>query len=48
MAVHQANNNGPTGVAINALLAAQGLWIAAASIVLAHRRHRVTGAFTSQ
>jgi hypothetical protein len=33
-----ANNNGPTGAAINALLAAQGLWIAAASITLAYRR----------
>jgi len=29
-----ANNNGPTGTAINALLAAQGLWIAASSITL--------------
>jgi len=29
-----ANNNGPTGAAINALLAAQGLWIAAASIIM--------------
>jgi hypothetical protein len=43
-----ANNNGPTGVAINALLAAQGLWIAAASITLAYRGRRVTGASTSQ
>lgn len=33
-----ANNNGPTGAAINALVAAQGLWIIAASLTLPLRR----------
>jgi hypothetical protein len=32
-----ANNNGPVGAAINALVAAQGLWIAGASVTLAAR-----------
>ena len=43
-----ANNNGPAGAAINALLAAQGLWIAAAAITLAYRRPHVTSASISQ
>jgi hypothetical protein len=43
-----ANNNGPTGAAINALLAAQGLWIIAASVTLAYRRPHLTGASISQ
>lgn len=42
------NNNGPTGAAINALVAAQGLWIAAASIALAYRRPHVTSASIGQ
>jgi len=42
------NNNGPTGAAINALLAAQGLRIIAASITLAYRRPQVTSASISQ
>jgi hypothetical protein len=42
-----ANNNGPTGAGINALLAAQGLWIAAASITLAYRRPHITSASIS-
>jgi hypothetical protein len=33
-----ANNNGPTGAAINALVAAQGLWIIAAAATLPLRR----------
>ena len=33
-----ANNNGPAGTAINALVAAQGLWIIAAAITLPLRR----------
>ena len=33
-----ANNNGPAGVAINALVAAQGLWIIAAAVALPLRR----------
>jgi hypothetical protein len=43
-----ANNNGPTGAAINALLAAQGLWIAAASITLARRRPHAISASIGQ
>jgi hypothetical protein len=43
-----ANNNGPTGTAINVLVAVQGVWIAAASITLASRRPYVTSASTSQ
>lgn len=35
-----ANNNGPAGAAINALVAVQGLWIAAAAITLPLRRSR--------
>ncbi|HYV79620.1 MAG TPA: hypothetical protein VE979_15940, partial [Streptosporangiaceae bacterium] len=41
-----ANNNGPVGAAINALVAAQGLWIAAASITLPLRRPHITSAPT--
>jgi hypothetical protein len=33
-----ANNNGPVGAAINALVAAQGLWVIAAAATLALRR----------
>ena len=33
-----ANNNGPVGAAINALVAAQGLWIIAAAVALPLRR----------
>jgi hypothetical protein len=46
-----ANNNGPMGAAINALLSAQGLWIAAASITLltgATRHQRFRKSRTSQ
>jgi hypothetical protein len=43
-----ANNNGPADAAINALLAANGLWIAAASVTLACRRPHVTRAALSQ
>ena len=35
-----ANNNGPAGAAINVLVAAEGLWIIAASLTLALRRPR--------
>ena len=35
-----ANNNGPVGAAINALVAAEALWIIAASITLALRKPR--------
>jgi hypothetical protein len=41
-----ANNNGPAGAAINALVAAQGLWIAA-SITLPLRRPHATSAPTT-
>lgn len=43
-----ANNNGPVGAAINALVAAQGLWVIAASITLLYRRPHVTSASISQ
>jgi hypothetical protein len=42
-----ANNNGTVGAAINALLAAQGLWIIAASVTLACRRPHVSSASIS-
>jgi hypothetical protein len=43
-----ASNNGPVGAAINALVAAQGLWVIAASITLVSRRSHVTSASISQ
>lgn len=43
-----ANNNGPVGAAINALVAAQGLWVIAASITLVYRRPHVTSASVGQ
>jgi hypothetical protein len=43
-----ASNNGPVGAVINALVAVQGLWIAAASIALAYRRPHVTSASISR
>ena len=43
-----ANNNGPVGAAINALVAAQGLWVIAASFTLVYRRPHVTSASIRQ
>jgi len=36
-----ANNNGPVGTAINALVAAEAIWIVAASLTLPLRRPQV-------
>jgi hypothetical protein len=38
-----ANNNGPVGAAINALVAAEGLWIIAASLTLPLRARQASG-----
>jgi hypothetical protein len=38
-----ANNNGPAGAAINALVAAEGLWIIAASVALPLRARQAGG-----
>lgn len=38
-----ANNNGPVGAAINALVAAEGLWIIAASLTLPLRARSASG-----
>jgi hypothetical protein len=38
-----ANNNGPVGAAINALVALDGLWVMIAAVMLAVRRRRYDG-----